>query len=156
MEPTTKRRAGRPKSEPRTGPLVLGDDPSRQRMEVELTAATARELAENAGWIELSASMTTADAISTTLEYALREVFRRDRIWQERRRSGARPRSTPSPASIASPPIPATSPNAATPATTATTTSAPATPRTPSASTSPSLPPPAPTPAPREPRTTSS
>src|SRR5450432_2844835 len=87
---TTKRRAGRPKSEPRSGPLVLGDDRSRENIEVALSLATARELAEYAGWVELSSSLTTADATSTTIEYALREVFRRDRLWQERRRSGAR------------------------------------------------------------------
>lgn len=84
-----KRRVGRPKAAPRTGPLVLGENRSREKVEVEMSAAMARELAEYAAWVELSSSLTTADAKGTTVELALREVFRRDRVWQERRRVGA-------------------------------------------------------------------
>lgn len=86
---SSKRRVGRPKTAPRTGPLVLGENRSRERVEVEIGAAMARELAEYAAWVELSSSLTTADAMGTTVEFALREVFRRDRVWQERRRAGA-------------------------------------------------------------------
>jgi hypothetical protein len=148
---TTKRRAGRPKSEPRSGPLVLGDDRSREKIEVALSSAIAGELVEYAGWVELSSSLTTADATSTTIEYALREVFRRDRVWQERQRSGTRPRSpaTASSPAVASPTSPALPAAAAPPATAPTT----ATART--HAPSPSLPPPAPTSTPRDPRPTS-
>jgi len=86
---SSKRRVGRPKTAPLTGPLVLGEDRNRERIEIELSGAMARELAEYAAWVELSSSLTTADAAGTTVEYALREVFRRDRVWQERRRAGA-------------------------------------------------------------------
>ena len=54
----SKRRVGRPKSEPRNGPLVLDEDRDRQKTEVELTAATARELGEYAAWVEMSSSLT--------------------------------------------------------------------------------------------------
>lgn len=71
----SKRRVGRPKSEPRNGPLVLDEDRDRQKTEVELTAATARELGEYAAWVEMSSSLTTADATFTTVEFALRDLF---------------------------------------------------------------------------------
>jgi hypothetical protein len=87
---SSKRPVGRPKSPHRTGPLVLEDARGGEKVEVELSAATARELAEYAAWVELSSSLATADATFTTVEYALREVFRRDRVWQERRRAGER------------------------------------------------------------------
>jgi hypothetical protein len=93
-----KRRVGRPKSAARTGPLVLAGNQGREKVEIELTAATAHELAEYVKWVELSApSMATADATLTTTEYALRELFRRDRVWQQRRREAARqpPSATP-------------------------------------------------------------
>ncbi|MEP6654569.1 MAG: hypothetical protein ABJA82_14505 [Myxococcales bacterium] len=86
---SSKRRVGRPKAAPRTGPLVLGENRSRAKVEVEMSAAMVRELAEYTAWVELSSSLTTADATGTTVEFALREVFRRDRVWQERRREGA-------------------------------------------------------------------
>jgi hypothetical protein len=147
---TTKRRAGRPKPEPRSGPLVLGEGRSREKIEVALSSAIAGELVEYAGWVELSSSLTTADATSTTIEYALREVFRRDRVWQERQRSGTRPRSptTASAAPAASPPspaVPAVAASVTAPTTATARTQAP----------SPSLPPPAPTSNPRDPRPTS-
>jgi hypothetical protein len=124
---SSKRRVGRPKSEPRNGPLVLDEDRDRQKTEVEITAATARELGKYAAWVEMSSSLTTADATFTTVEFALRDLFRRDRVWRERRHSleanpsGTAPAAAPAAASARSP-----------------------------ASSPPSLPPP----SPREPRTT--
>jgi hypothetical protein len=85
-----KRRAGRPKAAPQTGPLVLEDDRRRVKIEIELPEGTADELNEYARWVEISSTVTTADALSRTAQYALREVFRRDRLWQERRRGGDR------------------------------------------------------------------
>ena len=126
---SSKRRVGRPKSEPRNGPLVLDEDRDRQKTEVELTAATARELGEYAAWVEMSSSLTTADATFTTVEFALRDLFRRDRVWRERRHTLEANPSGAAPAPAAAP--------AAAPA------------RSP-ASSPPSLPPP----SPREPRTT--
>lgn len=86
---TAKKKIGRPKSEPRTGPLVLDEMESREKTEIELSSTTARELADYTAWVEKSSSMTTAEATSTTVEYALRDLFRRDRLWQELKKSGA-------------------------------------------------------------------
>ena len=91
----TKKRVGRPKSEPRTGPLVLDELKSRQKAEIELTMATASEFAEDAAWVETSSSLNTADAKAATIEFALRDLFRRDRVWQERQRALARETSAP-------------------------------------------------------------
>jgi hypothetical protein len=106
--------------------LVLDEPKSRQKTEIELTTATASEFAEYAAWVETSSSLSTADAKSTTVEFALRDLFRRDRVWREQQSAAARR----SPAAASAP-----TPVAARPA-------APA---------SPSLP----HPHPREPRTTS-
>ncbi len=106
---SSKRRVGRPKSEPRNGPLVLDEDRDRQKTEVELTAATARELGEYAAWVEMSSSLTTADATFTTVEFALRDLFRRDRVWREQRHSleanpsGTAPAAAPAAAPARSP-----------------------------------------------------
>ena len=123
---STKKRVGRPKSEARTGPLVLDEPKSRQKTEIELTTATASEFAEYAAWVETSSSLNTADAKSTTVEFALRDLFRRDRVWREQQSAAApkSPAAAPAPASVAA---------------------------RPAASPSSSLPPP----TPREPRTTS-
>jgi hypothetical protein len=104
-----KRRAGRPKTPPRTGPLVLENDRSRETVEVQLNSETTRELAEYAAWVELSSSLTTTDATFRTVDYALREVFRRDRVWQEHRRASTRTRPGAPP--TAAPPSPALSPS---------------------------------------------
>jgi len=87
---STKKRVGRPKSETRTGPLVLDEPKSRQKTEIELTTATASEFAEYAAWVETSSSLNTADAKSTTVEFALRDLFRRDRVWREQQSAAAR------------------------------------------------------------------
>ena len=105
MENSSKRRVGRPKGIPQTGPLVLEGSRARAKIEVELPEATAEELHEYARWVELSGSMATKDALVATVDYALHEVFRRDRLWQERRRKGAEPAQAP----ISAAPLPATS-----------------------------------------------
>jgi hypothetical protein len=86
MEDTNKKRVGRPRAAPQTGPLVLEGSRARAKLEVELAESTAEELKEYARWVELSSSLTTDDAAFTTVDYALRELFRRDRMWQERKR----------------------------------------------------------------------
>jgi hypothetical protein len=94
---STKKRVGRPKSEARTGPLVLDEPKSRQKTEIELTTSTASEFAEYAAWVEMSSSLNTADAKSKTVEFALRDLFRRDRLWREQQGAAARrsPASAP-------------------------------------------------------------
>jgi hypothetical protein len=113
MENDSKKRVGRPKTAPQTGPLVLGCSRARTKIEVELAAEIADELREYARWVELSSSLTTDDAASTTVDFALRELFRRDRMWQARRREperkeGGSPerKDTPPPAPTTSRPLP--------------------------------------------------
>ena len=77
-----KRGVGRPKARLQTGPLVLEGNRARARMEVELGEETAGELREYARWVELSSSLATGDALFTTVDYALRELFRRDHLWR--------------------------------------------------------------------------
>lgn len=121
---TTKRRVGRPKRPPRTGPLVLQESRSRESVTVQIHSDTARELAEYAAWVERLGALTSADATFRTVDFALCEVFRRDRVWQERRRreAGRREEATRPPTSTAiathaptAPPTPAGSAPAPTP-----------------------------------------
>jgi hypothetical protein len=125
---TNERKVGRPKTPPRTGPLVLGEDQGRTKVTLEISERAAGELAEYTRWVEQWSGIAASDAKFKTVDFALREIFRRDRVWQAKRRMGEEPE-------------PAKASPAVTPA---------AAPR-PSAATSPSPPPP----APREPRANS-
>ncbi len=98
---SSKRKAGRPKARPQTGPLVLEGNRARVTIELEIASETADDLKEYTRWVELSSSVTTAEATFSTVDYALREVFRRDRLWKESRRQSERP---PNGASTAAPP----------------------------------------------------
>jgi hypothetical protein len=103
---STKKRVGRPKSEPRTGPLVLEGTQKRETILTEVAADTAQELSEYAAWVRESspAKITAAEAISKTVDYALRDVFAHDKCWQEHKRTGGRPvgtAETPSSAVVA-------------------------------------------------------
>jgi hypothetical protein len=120
---TKERKVGRPKAPPRTGPLVLGEDYARAKVTLEISERAEEELAAYTRWVEKSSGISANEAKFKTVDFALREIFRRDRVWQAERRA---------------PPEPAKAAPVATPA--------PA-PR-PAAATPPSLPPP----APREPR----
>jgi hypothetical protein len=111
-----KRRAGRPKAAPQTGPLVLEDDRRRVKIEVEIAEPTAEELGEYARWVELSSDVTTAEALSRTVQYALRELFRRDRLWRgqrgQREADGGRETAPTAPTAPPAPsPAPARAPN---------------------------------------------
>ncbi len=82
---TNKRRVGRPKASPQMGPLVLSDRHSRTKIEIEIGADAAEELVGYVRWIELSEGMPTDEARAATVEFALRRVFKADRLWQEHR-----------------------------------------------------------------------
>jgi len=92
---SSKRSVGRPKARPPSGPLVLEGSRARAKMEVELGEETAGELKEYARWVELSSSLATGDAVFTTVDYALRELFRRDRLWRAAKRAPAQQESAP-------------------------------------------------------------
>ena len=92
----TKKKAGRPKSEPRKGPLVLEDTQKRETILTEVSADTAQELSEYAAWVRESAptKMTPAEAVSKTVDFAVRDLFARDKRWHEHKRTDGRPPST--------------------------------------------------------------
>jgi hypothetical protein len=89
---STKKRVGRPKSEPRTGPLVLEGAQKRETILTEVSSDTAQELSAYAAWVRESApaKMTPTEATSKTIDFALRDVFARDKCWQERKRTASR------------------------------------------------------------------
>ncbi len=138
---TKERKVGRPKATPRTGPLVLGDDRGRARVTLEISERAAGELAEYTRWVEQCSGMAASEAKFMTVDFALREIFRRDRVWQTQRRALA---SAPTPS--AAPPT-STVTTVPTPAPNPTPTAHPPAPRAAAGSSS-SLPPP----TPREPR----
>jgi hypothetical protein len=88
---TNPRKVGRPKSPPRTGPLVLGEDQGRTKVTLEISDHAACELAEYAQWVEEFSGITAGEAKFKTVDFALREIFRRDRVWQAKRRTTAEP-----------------------------------------------------------------
>lgn len=97
---TNQRKVGRPKTPPRTGPLVLGDDRARTKVTLEISERAAAELAEYARWVEQCSGMPANEARFKTVDFALRETFQRDRVWQAKRRSSpgtAAPATTPTP-----------------------------------------------------------
>jgi hypothetical protein len=112
MDNGTKKR-GRPKAQPQSGPLVLEGNQAHVKMEIEVPEATADEFNEYARWVELSSSVATKDALSKTVDFALREVFKRDRLWQDWRRKGAEAErsATPKTSPSASPPASLPPPN---------------------------------------------
>jgi len=92
----TKKKAGRPKSEPRTGPLVLEGTQKRETILTEISTDTAQELNEYAAWVRESApiKMTPAEAVSKTVDFAVSDLFARDKCWHEHRRAGGRQAGT--------------------------------------------------------------
>jgi hypothetical protein len=110
MDKGTKKR-GRPKAQAQTGPLVLEGSRSHVTIEIELAETTAEELREYTRWVELSSSVATTEALFKTVDFALRDVFKRDRLWQEHRRNAAEPAraqtsGAPPPPTSSSPTLP--------------------------------------------------
>jgi hypothetical protein len=110
---TNQRKVGRPKAPPRTGPLVLGDDYARTKVTLEISEQTAGILAEYTRWVEKWSGIDANEARFKTVDFALREIFRRDRVWQAERRAPSQPAKA-APAAT-SPPASAPRPPAATP-----------------------------------------
>ena len=88
---TKQPKVGRPKARVQTGPLVLEGERERVRFELEISLETADQLREYVRWVVQSSAPQGAD--SRTVDFALRDLFRRDRLWQEQRRKGQRPES---------------------------------------------------------------
>jgi hypothetical protein len=110
---------------------VLGEDQGRAKVTLEISERAAGELAEYTRWVEQWSGIAAGEAKFKTVDFALREIFRRDHVWQAKRRTGLEPEPAKT-AQVATP----------TPTPTPTPTSRP------TAAPSPSLPPP----SPREPR----
>jgi hypothetical protein len=110
----SKRRVGRPKASEQTGPLVLSERRARTKVEIEIPADVAEDFAKYVRWVEVSEGMSTTDARAATVEFALRNVFKRDRLWHEWRRKDERDdggqASTPTPSRAAQPAAPSPSP----------------------------------------------
>lgn len=112
MDKNSKRRVGRPKTTPQTGPLVMEAIRARMTMDLPMADATGDELKEYVRWVELTSAVTTNDALFATVDFALRDLFRRDRLWQEQRRRPGRPQ----PSTVAeTQPAPATPPSSSLP-----------------------------------------
>ena len=88
---TNQRKVGRPKAPPRTGPLVLGEDHGRTKVTLEISERTAGELAEYTRWVEQWSGIAATEAKFKTVDFALREIFRRDRVWQAEKRAPSEP-----------------------------------------------------------------
>ena len=88
---TKERKVGRPKAPARTGPLVLGDDYARAKVTLEISDRVEEELAAYTRWVEKSSGISANEAKFKTVDFALREIFRRDRVWQAERRAPAEP-----------------------------------------------------------------
>src|SRR3954466_5779358 len=84
---TKERKVGRPKAPARTGPLVLGEDYARAKITLEISERVEEELAAYTRWVEKSSGISTNEAKFKTEDFALREIFRRDRVWQAARRA---------------------------------------------------------------------
>ena len=88
---TNQRKVGRPKAPPRTGPLVLGEDYARTKVTLEISERTAEVLAEYTRWVEQWSGIAAGEAKFKTVDFALREIFRRDRVWQAEKRAPSEP-----------------------------------------------------------------
>ena len=101
----SRRKPGRPRTASRTTPLVLEAEPNLSKIEVALPASTAAPLAEYVAWVQLCSGKSADEAMTVTVDFALREVFRRDRLWRDERRGrGARPGPEPAAATVVAPP----------------------------------------------------
>jgi hypothetical protein len=103
---TKERKVGRPKASPRTGPLVLGEDYARTKVTFEIGERTAEVLADYTRWVEKSAGISANEARFKAVDFALREIFRRDAVWQAERRVSSEPAKVPASVTTSSPPAP--------------------------------------------------
>jgi hypothetical protein len=100
---TNQRKVGRPRTPERTGPLVLGEDQARTKVTLEISERSAEELSRYTRWVEKCSGITANEARFKTVDFALREIFRRDGVWHAEKRAlsepvKATPAATPAPA----------------------------------------------------------
>ena len=70
---------------------MLGEDYARTKVTLEISERAAEELAEYTRWVEKWSGIAANEAKFKTVDFALREIFRRDRIWQAERRGPSEP-----------------------------------------------------------------
>jgi len=85
METSEKKKPGRPKASQRTGPLVLETEQKVLEVRLSLPAGTAAMLTEYVAWVRQCGDMSADEATTKTVDFALRDVFRRDRLWRRRK-----------------------------------------------------------------------
>lgn len=85
MDISAKKKPGRPKASQRTGPLVLETEQNLIEVRFSLPAGTAAMLTEYVAWVRECGDMNADDATTKTVDFALRDVFRRDRLWRRRK-----------------------------------------------------------------------
>ena len=85
METSEKKKPGRPKASQRTGPLVLETEQKLLEVRLSLPAGTAAMLTEYVAWVRQCGDMSSDEATTKTVDFALRDVFRRDRLWRRRK-----------------------------------------------------------------------
>jgi hypothetical protein len=97
-----QRKFGRPRTPQQILPLVLTEDRTLETIEVAIPEGTAKALAAYTAWVRGCRDMRIEEATTATIDYALREVFRRDRLWRDRQRSpqAKSPSSPPSAPSV--------------------------------------------------------
>jgi hypothetical protein len=91
---------------------VLGEDYARTKVTLEISEQTAGVLADYTRWVEKWSGIAANEARFKTVDFALREIFRRDRVWQAERRGSSEPAKA---VSAATPPAPAPRPATANP-----------------------------------------
>jgi hypothetical protein len=92
---------------------VLGEDYARTKVTLEIGERTAEVLADYTRWVEKSAGISANDARFKTVDFALREIFRRDAVWQAEKRAPSEPAKAA--ASVTPSPTPSPRPASATP-----------------------------------------
>jgi hypothetical protein len=70
---------------------VLGEDHARTKVTFEISERAAEELAEYVRWVEKCSGITSGEARFKTVDFALREIFRRDRVWQSEKHAPSEP-----------------------------------------------------------------
>jgi hypothetical protein len=110
MEISEKKKPGRPKASQRTGPLVLETEQKLLEVRFSLPAGTAAMLTEYVAWVRQCGDMNAEDATTKTVDFALRDVFRRDRLWRRRKTVEQQQPSAPAPTKDARQTIPASLP----------------------------------------------
>ena len=88
-------------------------------MTLEISERAAEELAEYTRWVEKWSGIAANEARFKTVDFALREIFRRDRVWQAEQRAPSEPAkaaavvpppSSPRPATATPPSLPPPTP----------------------------------------------